>query len=63
MTNTQPKCEDCNGRGMINSYSYGSTNKSDGYYLEKCDTCNVFKSDKEAFSYYISNTIQMRVLK
>ena len=63
MTNTQTKCEDCKGRGIINSYSYGSTKKPDGYYIEKCDICNVFKSDKEAFRHYISTPLLAMVSK
>jgi transcription elongation factor Elf1 len=56
MTDTQylsstMNCEDCNGAGWVNSYSYGSVNKSDGYYIEHCGSCSRFKSDQEAYDY------------
>jgi len=40
-------CEDCDSRGWVLSYSYGSTYHPDGYYVQHCGSCNRFKSDKE----------------
>ena len=44
-------CKDCNNKGWVNSYSYGSVNHPDGYYIQHCGSCNRFKSDKEVMQY------------
>ena len=44
------KCVDCCGVGWFSSYSYGGYDRADGCYIEKCDTCNILKSDSEAHS-------------
>ena len=44
-------CKDCNNKGWVNSYSYGSVNHPDGYYVQHCGSCNRFKSDQEVRDY------------
>ena len=45
-------CEDCNNKGWVNAYSYGSVNVPDGNYIQRCGNCNRIKSDREAVKAY-----------
>lgn len=42
------RCECCNGKGFV--FSNNEANEDE---IQKCDVCNVFKSDREAQSEYI----------
>jgi len=48
-------CKDCNNKGWVNSYSYGSVNHPDGYYVQHCGSCNRFKTDQEVMDYLKEN--------
>ena len=48
-------CKDCNNKGWVNSYSYGSVNHPDGYYIQHCGSCTRFKSDQEVIEYLKEN--------
>lgn len=42
------RCELCEDRGWVISYSDGRPNIPDGNHIEKCDDCNQFDSDQDA---------------
>ena len=54
------ECDDCGGAGWVDSHSLGSRYKRDGYHIEKCDTCDRFKSDQEALDWVIITHINVR---
>ena len=50
-------CEICDDKGWIFSWSEGRENMSDGYHIEKCDTCEEngtasFETDMEAIKLF-----------
>ena len=45
------KCDTCNKLGYI--FTYNDKNKKDE--IQKCDECNIFKTDKHAEWYVIFN--------
>jgi hypothetical protein len=72
MENKMCICENCNSKGWIETFTYGSALISDGtLIIEKCDECNIFISDTSAanfaykkhkiLSYMIENGLNIRV--
>ena len=42
-------CQDCSGKGWVGTYGYDSIHDcNNGWHIEKCDLCGVFKTDTEA---------------